>query len=80
VLPQFALVANSFILTRRASLASASLVTMFRTADASLLPDRMIIGRRRFLSPARRSRSRTEPCRRYATSSIALTTLADWYV
>ena len=47
---------------------------------AAPLSERRIIGSSSARSPGRSPRSRTPPWRRYATSSIALTTLAERYV
>jgi hypothetical protein len=68
---------NARMPTRRASRTSASLPTMSRTRVAATLSDQRTIGSSRSRSASRSDRSRTAGSRRYATSSIAFSTLAD---
>ena len=51
--------------------------TTLHTCDALALSERLIIGPSSPRSPARSLRERTSGWRRYATRSIALTTLAE---
>jgi len=67
---------NEGILALRASRTSAPLPTMSRTRDAAASSDQHTIGRSSARSAGRSRRLLTPGWRRYATSSIDLTTLA----
>ena len=71
---------NCRIPARRASALSAASPTRAWMAFAARLSERRTIGSSSAFSAARSARARTSVRRRYATSSIALTTLAERYV
>src|SRR4051794_18483823 len=68
---------NRCMPARRASRRSPRAPTIPRTAEAAALSERRIIGPSRRRSAARSRRCRTSWRRRYATSSIGFSTLAD---